>query len=174
MLWSLYRKLCARLWDFEQPFHVSPNSLDRQVHNSCLQWGVSYIIWLETTNTRLCLLVFSRGGQHYMTFEERNLLPIGTWNDTEQLFFPSKVLDLVHLAHPYVSERLYKDIVLLSCCTEDKLRTYLADKKEDGVKDYESSLHIAWWQNPVSLFKIKNSTGRNVQKEQLGSHRHKE
>jgi len=77
-----------------------------------------------------------------MTFEERNLLPIGTWNDTEQLFFPSKVLGLVHLAHPYVRARPYKDIVLLSWCSEDELRTYLADKKEDGVNNYESSLHI--------------------------------
>lgn len=109
-----------------------------------------------------------------MTFEERNLLPIGTWNDTEQLFLPSKVLDLVHLAHPYISERLYKDIALLSWCSEDEVRTYLANKKEDAVKDYESSLHIARWRTHDLFSKIKNSTGRNVQKEQLGSRRHEE
>ena len=97
------------------------------------------------------------GEQHYMTFEERNLLPIGTWNDTEQLFLPSKVLDLVHLAHPYISERLYKDIALLSWCSEDEVRTYLANKKEDAVKDYESSLHIARWRTHDLFSKSKTA-----------------
>lgn len=92
-----------------------------------------------------------------MTFKERNLLPIGTWNDTEQLFLPSKVLDLVHLAHPYISEGLYKDIALLSWCSEDEVRTYLANKKEDVVKDYESSLHIARWRTHDLFSKSKTA-----------------
>lgn len=102
-----------------------------------------------------------------MTFEERNLLPIGTWNDTEQLFLPSKVLDLVHLAHPYISERLYKDIALLSWCSEDEVRTYLANKKKDAVKDYESSLHFSKSKTALEEMCKKNNLDHDNTKSRL-------
>ena len=62
------------------------------------------------------------GEQHYMTFEERCLLPTGAWDDIEELFIPSKILDLIHLIHPHISETLYKDIALLTWCTEEDLK----------------------------------------------------
>ena len=44
------------------------------------------------------------GEQHYMTFEERCLLPTGAWDDIKEVFLPSKILNLIHLVHPHMSE----------------------------------------------------------------------
>ena len=66
-----------------------------------------------------------------MTFEERSLLPTGPWDEVEELFSPSKLLDLIHLIHPHVSETFHKDLALLAWCKEEDVKTYLVNKKED-------------------------------------------
>ena len=66
-----------------------------------------------------------------MTLEERCLLPTGAFDDIEELFIPSKILNLIHLIHPHISETLYKDLALLTWCTEEEVKIYLGNKQEE-------------------------------------------
>lgn len=108
------------------------------------------------------------GEQHYMTFERR-LLPTGAWDDIEELFVPSKILDLIHLIHPYMSETFYKDLALLTWCTEEEVKIYLGNKQEDTLKELESSLHLARWQNHGLFAKSKTALEEMCKKNNLGS-----
>ncbi|KAJ7394611.1 hypothetical protein OS493_000429 [Desmophyllum pertusum] len=107
------------------------------------------------------------GEQHYLTFEERNMLPKGTWDEMEELFLPSKVLDLIYLVHPYISEALYKELALLTWCSEDEVKTYLCNKKEDALKELESSLHLARWRNHDLFSKSKTALEEMCRKHNL-------
>ncbi|KAJ7385934.1 hypothetical protein OS493_012262 [Desmophyllum pertusum] len=48
------------------------------------------------------------GEQHYMTFEERNMLPKGTWDDIEELFLASKGL-LTEKVRRALENKLYQE-----------------------------------------------------------------
>ena len=109
------------------------------------------------------------GEQHYMTFEERCLLPTGAWDDIEELFIPSKILDLIHLIHPHISETLYKDLALLTWCTEEEVKIYLGNKQEDALNRLKSSLHLARWQNHDLFAKSKTALQEMCEKNNSGS-----
>ena len=109
------------------------------------------------------------GEQHYMTFKERSLLPTGPWDEVEELFLPSKLLDLIHLVHPHVSETFHKDLALLAWCTEEDVKTYLVNKQEDALKELESSLHLARWRNHDLFSKSKTPLEEMCKKNNLGS-----
>ena len=109
------------------------------------------------------------GEQHYMTFEERCLLPTGAWDDIEELFIPSKILDLIHLIHPHISETLYKDLALLTWCTEEEVKIYLGNKQEDALNELESSLHLARWRDHDLFAKSKTALEEMCKKNNLGS-----
>ena len=109
------------------------------------------------------------GEQHYMTFEERSLLPTGPWDEVEELFLPSKLLDLIHLVHPHVSETFHKDLAILAWCTEEDVKTYLVNKQEDTLKELESSLHLARWRNHDLFSKSKTALEEMCKKNNLGS-----
>lgn len=109
------------------------------------------------------------GEQHYMTFEERGLLTTGAWDDIEGLFLPSKILDLINLVHPHMSKTFYKDLALLTWCTEEEVKNYLGRKQEDSLKELESSLHLAWWRNHDLFTKSKTALEEMCKKNNLGS-----
>ena len=109
------------------------------------------------------------GEQHYMTFEERRLLPTGAWDDIEELFLPSKILDLILLVHPHMSETFYKDLALLTWCTEEEVKIYLGLKQEDALKELESTLHLARWRNHDLFAKSKTALEEMCRKNNLGS-----
>ena len=52
-----------------------------------------------------------------MMFEEWSLLPTGPWNEIQELFLPSKLLDLIHLIHPHMSKTFHKALALFAWCT---------------------------------------------------------
>ena len=60
-----------------------------------------------------------------MTLEQRKQLAEGPWDDMEGLFLPSKILNMVALAHPYLSDGTYKDLALLCWCSEEDVKTFL-------------------------------------------------
>lgn len=63
-----------------------------------------------------------------MMFEEWCLLFIGVWDDIEELFIFFKILDLIYFIYLYISEILYKDLVLLIWCMEEEVKIYLGNK----------------------------------------------
>lgn len=112
----------------------------------------------------------TEGEEHSMTFEELRLLPTGTWDDIEGLFLPSRLLDLIHLVHLYIrSETFYKDLALLTWCTEEEAKIYLVNKQEDAFKDLKSSLYLAHWQNHDLFAKRKSTLEEMCKQNNLGS-----
>lgn len=93
----------------------------------------------------------------------------GVWDDIEELFLPSKILDLLYLTHPFISSRLNNDLALLSWCSLEEVENQLTKRKEDAVRDLENTLHLARSRTHDLFAKSKTQLEEMCQKHNVGN-----
>ena len=97
------------------------------------------------------------GEYHYMTFDHRNELEHGPWDDIKELFLPSRLLDMAYVADPFKSEDFIRGMSLLCWCPVGDVEKYFVNKSKEEEDDYLETMHRAKWATHPLYAKPKES-----------------
>lgn len=92
----------------------------------------------------------SGGEMHYLPFEQRRDFVYRPWDNTPELFLPSRILDLVFLCIPTLPSCIIRSVGLLTWCPEEVVQKYLTKKVDEMENSYNDRLEREHWrQHPL-------------------------